>query len=443
MTGRNPRLSVVIPALDEETTLPHLLQDLSHLDRPIEIVVVDGGSGDRTVEVAVAGGARVVRAPRGRGRQLSAGAEAAAGRWLVFLHADCRLDAACREALERFVDADDAARFAHFGFALDVAPPLRRFIEFGQRLRERWFGMPYGDQGLIVSRGLYDASGGYPDWPIMEDVGLVDRLSAFGTRVALAPRMLTSGRRYASEGGVRAWLRNLGLVVLFRVGVGPDHLARWYRPNRHPRSRAAGAAEPRSVLVFAKPPVPGKAKTRLAADVGDDEAVRIYRALGRAVVDAVRGGPWKVVAWVDPCTDDALERVRAWFEPEGLIFRLQEGGTLGERMANALADALIDRGMACVVGTDIPGIDRATIAEVFRRLGTADVVIGPATDGGYYLIGMRRVEPALFQGIEWSTSSVLASTLASADALGLSVSLLEPLSDVDYLSDVPRHLMAR
>lgn len=428
---------MVVPTLDEAERLPALLRDLQGLDA--ETVVVDGGSVDGTPEIARDLGARVVSSRRGRGPQLRAGAKAASGDWLFFVHADCRLDAEGLATLRSFVRSAAPCDFAHFRFALDGDAWIHAFIELGQGLRERWLGLVYGDQGLVVSRALYDRAGGYPDWPLMEDVGLIRELGRHGRRVALPATLTTSARRYDEEGGLRRWMRNVALMSGFRLGVPPRVLARWYRPRRR---RPAG--EPtRIVGVFAKAPEPGRVKTRLAADVGAERATEIYRALGRATVEGLRGGGYRTIVYVDPPGAAALDAARAWLGSQGLEYRPQSDGDLGARMSAALEECLEEAERALLVGTDIPGIDRKTAEAAFDALADHDVVVGPATDGGYYLVGMSRPRPELFAGVAWSTDRVLEQTLARAERAGLSVALLEAKTDVDTVADLPSEPIAR
>ena len=439
-----PELSVVVPTLDEAGHLPGLLTDLQpilegRLPGEVEVVVVDGGSADETVALARKAGARTVRAPSGRGRQLRAGADDAEGRWLFFVHADCRLDDEARSALDAFLSAADERDFAHFDFALDGDDFIHRFIELGQDIRERWLGLVYGDQGLVVSRSLYEAVGGCPDWPLMEDVGIIRRLSEKGRRVTLDARMVTSDRRYAEEGGIGRWMRNVALMCLFSLGVPPRRLTRWYRPRRGGRQPVPAGRDggPNHVVgVFAKAPVEGRVKTRLAADVGDARAVEIYRAMGRSTLDALRGGSYRLIVFGTPADPDSLTSIADWLSRDGIEVKAQSGGDLGRRMANAAEDVLAEAKAVVIVGTDIPGIDEATVTEAFRRLRDHDVVIGPATDGGYYLVGLSCPRPELFEGIEWSTSRVLAQTLDRITSHGLSVALLEEKSDVDTVDDL-------
>jgi rSAM/selenodomain-associated transferase 2 len=223
-------IGVVIPTLDEASYLPSLLADLERLRAtvPIDIVVADGGSGDGTVAVATGRHARIVAGPAGRARQLNAGAAVAQGEWLLFLHADSRVPGATRRALLAALVDEPAVEAAVFRFAIDLPRPWKRFIEVGQALRERVYGLPYGDQGLLIRRPLFHALGGYADLPIMEDVDLIRRLKRRGVALRTLPAILfTSGRRYRAHGVVRTWLGNVLLISLYLIGVSPSRLARW------------------------------------------------------------------------------------------------------------------------------------------------------------------------------------------------------------------------
>ena len=430
MTNR-PVLAVVIPALDEAEYLPGLLDDLSRLRIPVEVVVVDGGSTDGTPDFAEAGGARVVSSAPGRAGQMRAGADATVAPWLFFVHADCRISESSLRALEEFIAPDDRSHHGHFAFALAGEGRCWRFIEFGVRVREATANLVYGDQGLVVSRQAYREAGGHPPWPIMEDVGVLDRLRKTGTETRLDGPLVTSPRRYEVEGRVRTWLRHGLLMALFRLGVWPERLARWRAgSDRVPR---------RSLIVFVKAPRPGKVKTRLAVDVGADKAARIYRSMGRQIVDAVRGGRYAVRIHHDP--PEAADEVASWLGERGLSFHAQTVGDLGARMANAFEQCFEEADEVCIIGTDAPSVSQDTIDEAFDGLATSDLVIGPAEDGGYYLLALRRPCPALFDDIEWSSLEVLSATLARAHEAGLSVQQLARQTDVDTLADVPPHLL--
>ena len=215
-------LSVVIPTLNAAALLPACLERVAEAD---EIIVVDGGSADGTPALARAGGARLLESSPGRGRQLAAGAEAAAGDWLLFLHADTLLDPGWRAAVDAHVAAGGGP--ACFRFALADGAWQARAIERGVALRNRLFGLPYGDQGLLVSRAAYSAAGGYRPLPLMEDVDLLRRLGRRRVRVLpIAAR--TSAARWRRDGWIRRSLRNLLCLVLYACGASPRRLSSLY-----------------------------------------------------------------------------------------------------------------------------------------------------------------------------------------------------------------------
>jgi rSAM/selenodomain-associated transferase 2 len=220
-------ISVVIPTLNEARTLPGLLGDLSRMVVPFEIVIVDGGSNDGTPQNLLGPKTRVLTAPRGRATQMNAGARLARGDWLLFLHADSRLPPAARRALLSAVVDDPELQAATFRFAIDLPPRAKQFIEFGQALRQKLYGLPYGDQGLLIRRDLFESVGGFPELPLLEDVALFRRLRRM-TRVAELPApIVTSGRRYQERGLIRTWLVNTAVIALYFAGVAPQRLARW------------------------------------------------------------------------------------------------------------------------------------------------------------------------------------------------------------------------
>ena len=218
----------MIPTLDAAGELPQALAPLVGSRLIHEIIVSDGGSRDATIAIARATGANVVAGPPGRGTQLTAGAAMATGEWLLFLHADCRLMPGWEGAVAAFLAAPAAAeRGGYFVLALDDPHPAARRLERMVAWRCRALALPYGDQGLLIARSLYDAVGGFAAIPLMEDVDLVRRLG----RQRLAPigaTAIASARRYRSAGYLRRPLRNLLCLSLYFAGVPPRWIARLY-----------------------------------------------------------------------------------------------------------------------------------------------------------------------------------------------------------------------
>jgi rSAM/selenodomain-associated transferase 2 len=224
-------LSVVIPVLDAAASLPSCIAVLGEGRRSGlvgEILVVDGGSGDATAVVASTLGARVLAAPRGRGTQLAAGGAAASSDWLLFLHADTALAPGWPRAVSAVI-ADPAMRERAFYFQLrfdDPAPAARR-LERIVALRCRWLGLPYGDQGLLLSRAFYAALGGFRPLLLMEDVDLVRRIGRRRLQ-AIDCTATTSAARYRRDGYVRRMLRNTVCLSLYGLGLPPRLIARLY-----------------------------------------------------------------------------------------------------------------------------------------------------------------------------------------------------------------------
>jgi rSAM/selenodomain-associated transferase 2 len=218
----------MIPTLNAADTLPGLVEQLQDSALANEIIVVDGGSSDETIAIARAAGARVIAGPRGRGIQLAAGAGAATGDWLLFLHADCLLSPDWDAAVAGFLEAPEAtSRAGYFDFALDDAAPAARRLERIVAWRCRVLALPFGDQGLLIARSLYRALGGFAPLPLMEDVDLVRRLGR--RRLArIGARCVSSPRRYRRGGYWRRPLLNLFCLSLYFAGISPDRIVRLY-----------------------------------------------------------------------------------------------------------------------------------------------------------------------------------------------------------------------
>ncbi|WP_448206206.1 TIGR04283 family arsenosugar biosynthesis glycosyltransferase [Azospirillum sp. sgz302134] len=218
-------LAIVIPTLNAAATLPATLAALSWEGA---LVVADGGSTDDTRGLARAAGATVVRAPRGRGPQLATGAVAVTETWILFLHADTRLESGWRPAVERFMaDPENASRAAYFRLRFACEHPAARRVERMARWRARALGLPYGDQGLLIARSLYDSVGGFAPLPLMEDVDLVRRLGRH--RLCKLPvDAVTSPARYERDGWWARPLRNLACLSLYFAGVPPRLIGKLY-----------------------------------------------------------------------------------------------------------------------------------------------------------------------------------------------------------------------
>jgi len=187
------------------------------------------------------------------------------------------------------------------------------------------------------------------------------------------------------------------------------------------------------LLIFARQPVLGRVKTRLAAGIGDAAALAVYRELLALTRKAVAAAAVPATVWLADAPSEAAE-LPEW---PGLPWQPQVAGDLGQRMEAAFAQAFGEGNhRVAIIGTDCPGLGAHHLSQAFDLLQIHDVVLGPASDGGYYLLGLRALHSALFHRKPWSTDQVLAATLADARQMGLSVALLPELTDVDTAEDL-------
>lgn len=226
----NPQIAVIVPTLNEADRLSGLLDDLAGQQGvSIECWVSDGGSEDGTTAKARAAGVRICNGLPGRGAQMNRAAARARAPWLLFLHADSRLQRGWQVILRGFTgNQDNHFKAAYFQLILDDTAPAARRVENLANWRARHLGLPYGDQGLVISRPFYDFLEGFRPLPIMEDVDLVRRIG--GRRLVMLPSAVTtSARRYRRDGW---WLRpalNLCCLGLFYAGLPPHWIERLYR----------------------------------------------------------------------------------------------------------------------------------------------------------------------------------------------------------------------
>ncbi|MDQ3388288.1 MAG: TIGR04282 family arsenosugar biosynthesis glycosyltransferase [Gemmatimonadota bacterium] len=190
-----------------------------------------------------------------------------------------------------------------------------------------------------------------------------------------------------------------------------------------------------AVIVFVRAPRAGTVKTRLAASIGDEAALRVYRRLAeRAVSEATASGAVVLVRFTPA---DAGEELRKWLGDQP-VFLPQGEGELGARMERAFTEAFAEGySRVVIVGSDLPDLSAELLRRAFVALERAEAVVGPALDGGYYLLGLRESLPEIFRGVPWSTVEVLACTLRALGEQGITPVILETLGDVDEAEDLP------
>jgi rSAM/selenodomain-associated transferase 2 len=243
MTGSRPTVSIIIPALDEAPRIEACLLRLRRDFPEAGVIVVDGGSRDGTARLAAAH-AKVLDCQPGRGRQLNAGAAAADGEVLWFIHADTSVEpAAFDQMLAALADPRVIAGGCSLRFDRDT--PSLRYLAWASNLRARRLGQIFGDQAMFVRRDVFDELGGFPDYPLMEDFAFSRRLHRAG-RLALLPATATASARRFERHGIWRMIAFMQIIkALYLAGVSPEHLARRYAagpPRLRARRRSEGGA---------------------------------------------------------------------------------------------------------------------------------------------------------------------------------------------------------
>ncbi|MGD9834835.1 MAG: TIGR04283 family arsenosugar biosynthesis glycosyltransferase [Piscinibacter sp.] len=222
-------LSIVVPVLNEAAGIEDTLRALAPLRaRGAEVIVVDGGSRDDTVALATPLADQVIDGPRGRARQMNAGAARASAPRLLFLHADTRLPDCADALIDAALEAHPLA-WGRFDVVIEGRSRMLPVVAALMNRRSRWTGIATGDQAMFMTRAAFDAAGGFPDQPLMEDIELSSRLKRLRAPACLRERVLTSGRRWEQRGVWRTIVLMWRLRLLYALGVSADRLAPWYR----------------------------------------------------------------------------------------------------------------------------------------------------------------------------------------------------------------------
>lgn len=441
--------TAILPALNEEATVGAqvraLLASPALRALPLrEVIVIDNGSDDRTADVARTAGARVVLEPRrGYGAACMAGARAATdGDALLFMDADGS------------DDLDGAARVATTLLAgnarLSLGSRTRGSVDAGALTTQQRAGNAVA---TVLLRLLYDLR--VSDLSPVKAIRRADLLAldarerSYGWTTELLVKAARAGYRvvetpvdyHRRAGGVSKVSGNTraavtaGLTILTTIA----RYARWRPGSDHTATRHS-----RDILVIvAKYPRPGAVKTRLGVSVGHDCAASLYRSFLldlRERFEAAARHDNYALCWA--CAPD-LPSLRPIVGGDANLLT-QRGVDFADRLRNICLD-ISARGYdrIAILGSDSPQVSRETVAKAFAALDSSDIALGPAEDGGYYLIGLHAraapgTPPDLFTGIRMSTETVLRETLDRARALDLSVSLLEPAFDVDEVPDLDR-----
>jgi rSAM/selenodomain-associated transferase 2/rSAM/selenodomain-associated transferase 1 len=434
MSTRRFKLRIVMPVLNEGAALGEHLKALQSLRKAgAELVVVDGGSTDDSWALALPWVDRLVCSPQGRAAQMNAGAADtgnAQADALLFLHADTKMPS---HAFETILQALNQRAWGRFDVRLDSSDTGLRLVETMMNLRSRLTGIATGDQAIFVRADVFRSIGGFADQPLMEDIELSRRLLKLSRPACLDQRVQTSARKW-ERGGVwrTVWLM-WRLRWAYFFGTSPEQLALQYGYRPRP------PAELSAIAILAKAPVPGMAKTRLIPLLGASGAARAQRQfIGQMLHTAQQSHVGAITLW---CTPNAQHRrFRTLQKHFGLTCLNQPEGDLGDRMHRCAEYhfAQSPETPLLIIGTDCPVLSPGRMQEAARSLLDHDACLISAEDGGYVLLGLKKMIPEVFTRIEWSTPRVLQQTQQRLSEAGASVALLPMLWDVDEPADWQR-----
>lgn len=224
--AKSSDISIIIPCLNSSALIEQVLRIALRLSD--DVIVVDGGSADGTQALAANMGATVVQSAKGRGLQLATGVTASKNPWLLFLHSDTHLPETAEQVIADFISIpENAGEAGYFKLQFDEQSRRARALSYLANWRSKWLGLPYGDQGLLIGRALYDALDGYKPIPLMEDVDIVRRLGRKRLSM-LEAAITTSAAKYRRDGWMLRPLRNLCCLSLYFLGVAPEKIAKIY-----------------------------------------------------------------------------------------------------------------------------------------------------------------------------------------------------------------------
>jgi len=439
-------ISVIIPVLNEENSLRECLSVLQGFrTRYLEIIVVDGGSTDRSAEIATPLADKFLVAARGRANQMNVGAANARGELFLFLHGDTLLPGNGLQELQRRVEGEDA----FWGwFNLKFSNPASCFtvISTLMRVRSKLTGICTGDQTLFVDAKLFNSIEGFPDVPLMEDVAVCKRLKNYVRPIILNNAVISSSRRWEKNGTLRTIFLMWWLRLQYWIGVSPESLAAIYYPgfslskNEENSVKHLHSYPHLSILLFGRSPELGKVKKRLHSSIGVEKALSLHKAMCERMLRLLKNTALaETQFWLTSDSNSNQVFLSSLSAGDSLI--KQSEGDLGEKMLFAISQAL---GVPTKTGVLLLGCDCPAITENYLKKAASHLnqgvklVLGPAEDGGYVLIGVNGIYPELFRDIEWGSEQVFSQTIQNAKTLGIDYVTMEILWDVDRPEDLLR-----
>lgn len=425
MKIENIKYSVIIPTLNEEAFIAKCIESTRSIIPDAEIIIADGGSTDSTIEICKCYDVKIINSAKGRGQQLNEGAKAASGDILIFLHADTFLPESAFNLINDFFanSKNNICRFLlGFDFNHKILDLYTAFSKYDTLFTR------FGDSSIIVRKNFFNHLNGFENSETFEDVDFMKRASRHSKVEILNDSVISSSRRFIQNGVIYQQLLNAFLFIGYLLKIKIQTLSKMYNKTTSKRKTD-------SVIIFLRYPRNGQVKTRLAKTTSSEFATSFYKSCAENLVSITKKIS-SINRFVFFSNKSEEKEIKSWLGGK-LFYAHQEGNDLGSRMKNAFEKVLSTGSQkVIIIGTDIPDLSKELICSAFNSLDTNDVVIGPSEDGGYYLLGIKKMYAKLFEGIEYSTSSVLSETLARVKDLNLTYRLLPVLPDIDTEEDL-------
>ena len=423
-------ISVIIPVLNEAENIERCLISLKKQRGNKEIIVVDGGSKDKTISIAKKFKVKVLESTPGRPFQMNYGAKKAKGDILLFLHADTLLP---KDALMKIENYLKNSNYIGGGFYQRYSKNslLLSLISFRSNLRTSLTKVFFGDQAIFVRKKEFEKLNGFDPVPIMEDLEFSKKMRRYGRVLVIKDKVITSPRLFARH-GLWNYLSMGFLMLIYHLGFSKKKIRRIYDKliisNKIKYSKLRSKT---SLVMFAKYPEPGKVKTRLSRDIGKEKACEVYKSFLSSLIKQHKNNDYDFYIAFTPANKASYFKKLV-----GNNIFPQKGSDLGFRMLNTFKK-LNEYQKIIIIGSDMPDLSKRIVKKAEYELNFNDIVLGPSYDGGYYLVAMKKPHD-IFSKMKWSHKNVLKNTLARINKQKLSYKLLNKKHDIDTVQDLKR-----